>query len=218
MNWKKNLMMLTLFTQSACSVFGIRSVETPAYEVVEQEGSQEIRSYPPHIVAKTRVKGDYTQAQRQGFKILAAYIFGANEKKKKLPMTSPVIQEKNNESQRIAMTAPVSLVADKDAWEVTFVMPSQYRLVDLPIPSDTRVVLEEIPSKLMASIRYSGGRGVERNSQKAEELKQWLKTKNTYSIFKGPSSAGYDPPWTLPFFRRNEIHFELTKQAQEIRQ
>lgn len=207
MKFRTALMLFSLLTQTACSVFGIRSEETPSYKVLLQEDQKEIRSYESYVVAKTVIKGDYGKAQSEGFRILAGYIFGSNEKKQNISMTAPVVQK--NESERISMTAPVSQIAEGDSWVMTFMMPSQYKLTDLPTPKDSRVILEEIPAKTIASLRYSGGRGVKRNSQKAEELREWLKSKNQYSIVSGPSTAGYDPPWTLPFLRRNEVHFEI---------
>ena len=193
-------------------MFGIRSEETPPYKVIAKEDRKEIRDYAHYVVAKTVVTGEFGKAQSEGFRILAAYIFGANEKKQSLSMTAPVELEKTSQSEKIAMTAPVSQVAEKGSWVMTFMMPSKYQLSDLPIPRDKRVQLEEVPSKLVASIAFSGGRGAKRNEQKADELRAWLEVKETYTILSGPISAGYDPPWTLPFFRRNEVHFEITKR------
>jgi hypothetical protein len=202
-------MIVPLIFQSACSMFGLRSEETPSYQVIVKENNNEIRSYSPYIVAKTEVQGDYRKAQREGFRILASYIFGENDKKINISMTAPVVQELGPQGEKISMTAPVSQEAQGDGWMMSFMMPSQYSLESLPKPRDSRISLEQVPSKWVASTRFSGGRGAQINAKKAGELRNWVEQKNSYKIIKGPSSAGYDPPWTIPWFRRNEVHFEV---------
>lgn len=193
----------------SCSVLGIRSEETPKYEVLTTENNKEIRSYAGFIVAKTTVKGEYKQAQGDAFRILAGYIFGDNEKKQKIAMTAPVTQEKSTVSEKIAMTAPVVRTASEEGWVMTFSMPASYTMDELPTPKDKRVVLEEVPPKLMAVIKYSGLARQETNNEMAKELQSWLQSKAEYEITAGPSFAGYDPPWTIPMFRRNEAMFEI---------
>lgn len=198
-------------SQLACSVFGIRSEETPKYQVLVKDGDFEIRSYSPYVVAKTVVKGEFDQVQEEAFRRLAGYIFGANEKKQSLSMTAPVVQK---ESQKIAMTAPVVQSPSEDGWEMTFMMPSQYKLEDLPKPNDPQVLFEQVPAKLFAVIRYSGSRKKGVNDMKAADLKEWLGRQPNYEITAGPNFAGYDPPWTLPWFRRNEMMFELLPKTK----
>ena len=91
-----------------CTVFGVRTVEEPSYQVILQEENKEIRKYEPTIVAKTSVQGDYREAQNEGFRSLAGYIFGKNKKNTDIAMTAPVTQEPVNET--IAMTAPVTQI------------------------------------------------------------------------------------------------------------
>ena len=54
------------------------------------------------------------------------------------------------------MTAPVNLEKTGGKYRITFLMPSRYTLETLPEPLDSRVELKEVPSRLMAAIRYSG--------------------------------------------------------------
>jgi hypothetical protein len=205
------LMLITLLTNTACSVFGIRSEETPSYQVLMSDGNKEIRSYAPYIVAKTVVQGEYRTAQTEGFRILAGYIFGSNEQKQNISMTAPVVQESRPQSQKIAMTAPVVQESQKEGWVMTFMMPSKYTMADLPKPKDSRVILEQVPAKIIATIRFSGSRAPKNNSKKGEELLQWLQQQKSYKVVSGPSTAGFDPPWTIPWFRRNEVHYEVQK-------
>lgn len=192
-----------------CSFFGIRLEENPKYEILHSEGNMEIRSYASQIVAKTKIKGDFKTAQGEAFRILAAYIFGNNEKRQKLSMTAPVVQEKSAESEKLAMTAPVIQSSTQDDWSMSFMMPSKYQLAELPLPKDTRIALEEIPPKIFGVTRYSGLGKQSTNIQMANELKTWLLAQGKYEIVSEASWAGYDPPWTIPFLRRNEMLYEI---------
>lgn len=195
--------------QIGCSVFGVRSEENPRYEVLMKDGNKEIRSYSSYIVAKTQVQGEFKEVQGEAFRILAGYIFGANDKKQKISMTAPVKQEPSPESEKIAMTAPVTQAPTDGGWVMSFMMPSKYKMEDLPTPKDKRITLEEVPAKLFGVIEYSGTGSASTNSQMASELHEWLVTNNNYEIISKPSYAGYNPPWTIPFFRRNEMMYEL---------
>ena len=77
----KNLLVssLTLILSSGCSLLGIRNEEGPKYIVVLKEDNKEIRKYESYIVARTVLKGSFEDAQKEGFKILAGYIFGKNK-------------------------------------------------------------------------------------------------------------------------------------------
>ena len=81
------------------------NVEQQKYEVVETHGNIEIRDYAPVIVAEVLVIGNREESMSNGFRIIADYIFGNNFSAKNIPMTAPVIQQKN---EKIAMTVPVS--------------------------------------------------------------------------------------------------------------
>ena len=155
------------------------------------------------------MKGAYKEAQSEAFSILAGYIFGKNETKQKISMTAPVTQEAPPTSEKISMTAPVMQESSGDSWVMSFMMPSKYTIANLPIPIDKRVTFEKITPKLVAVIRYSWGRGTDRNKKKADELLLWLKSQPGYQPVLTPKSAGYDPPWTLPFLRRNEMLVDL---------
>lgn len=210
---KIGLLLAISILQVSCSVFGIRSEENPKFDLILADGEKEIRSYSPYIVAKTTVNGEFKDAQGTAFRILAGYIFGANEKKQTLSMTAPVTQSqstsKSTESEKLAMTAPVVQTQSGDGWVMTFMMPSKYKMADLPIPKDKRIVFEEVPSKVMGAIRYSGRGREDVNAAKAQELREWIVSSTKYEITSAPSYAGFDPPWTIPLFRRNEMMFEL---------
>jgi hypothetical protein len=207
--------LLAVFN-AGCSAFGIRSYETPKYEVVFEEGNKEIRYYESYLVAKTTVKGEFKEAQGAAFRILADYIFGANEKAQKIAMTGPVVQKPGSESEKLPMTAPVFQSPSEEGWVMTFMMPSAYEMEDLPTPTDARVSLEKVPARYKAAFRYTWFGSKRRNERKAKELQEWLTGLKEYEPTSSPMYAGYDPPWTLPFFRRNEMMIEVKrKQARQ---
>lgn len=210
--WKVLIIMLLIIFNTGCSLFGIRNYETPKYEVLLKEGNKEIRYYEPYIVAKTSVKGNYKEAQSTAFRILADYIFGNNEKKQKIEMTGPVFQKPDPEGEKIPMTGPVVQSPSEKGWVMTFMIPPSYKMEDLPVPKDKRVNLETVPAKYNASIRYTWYGSKPRNEMRAKELEAWLAGLKEYVFASPPMYAGYDPPWTLPFFRRNEMMIEVKRK------
>ena len=186
----------------------VSSVEHPKYMVVQSQGNIQIRDYGPMIVAETEVSGDRKEAISQGFRIIADYIFGNNTSKKNVAMTAPVVQQKN---EKISMTAPVTQEDDAGQWKVRFVMPARYTMITLPKPKNDAVKLLEIAGKRYAVNRFSGiaRDGVLR--EHTEELNKFILENKIDSLSK-PSYAFFNPPWTLPFLRRNEIMIEIASQ------
>ncbi len=192
----------------------LMATEEPKFESLRQEGNIEIRRYVPVIVAETLVDGDMDSASRRGFQLIANYIFGHNER---IAMTVPVVAEPQGSAEKIAMTVPVSIeaqntdnskMAGAQRWRIHFVMPSQYTLATLPKPLDPQVQLREIPAKTFAALTYSGINSESTVQEKADQLLNWLKTREIATIGQ-PQLARYNPPWTLPFLRRNEILQEI---------
>ncbi|MEI6238217.1 MAG: heme-binding protein [bacterium] len=182
------------------------NIEQTEYSVLETRKDYEIRLYPSHIVAQTIVKGPYRNALNQGFRIIAGYIFGGNTKKESIAMTAPVIEKKTNIS--IAMTAPVTASIEGESHTISFGMPRSYTLVTLPIPNDARVKIVTIPERKMAVKTFSWFRTNDRVQAKKQELLSFLKRDSI--IAKGePEYAGYNPPWTPPWMRRNEVLIEI---------
>jgi len=187
---------------SACSVVGIRSgTEQPTYEVVATLADDlEIRRYGARIAAETDLDGDGSEARNQAFRTLAGYIFGGNRAQSKVAMTAPVETER---SQSIAMTAPVEGGGVDGRRTMRFFMPATYTMETLPVPDDERVRLVEIPGQTLAVLRFSGERDAEAIARRQAELLARLGG-TAWQPQGAPSSFLYDPPWTLPFLRRNE--------------
>lgn len=154
----------------------------------------------------TEVKGDYKSSGNRAFQSLAGYIFGNNRKQQKIAMTAPVMQEQQFET--MAMTAPVLQQQAGEVWQMAFVLPSEYSLTTAPIPLDSAVKIQSFPNKKVAVICYSGRLTEPAIAAKSQELKQWL-IANGYKAVSPPRSAAYDPPWTLLFLRRNEVHIDV---------
>jgi hypothetical protein len=204
---------------------GIRAgTEQPPYEVVGRVGEAEIRRYAPQIAAEAIVEGPVEAARNEGFRRVAGYIFGDNTTKASVAMTTPVVQgrETSGGSQSIAMTAPVVQArsgrseaismtspvvqqpAGGESWSIQFIMPSKYTMATLPRPNDPRVRLVEIPARTFAVVRFSG---IGRQEAVARHEKV-LDAALSGSAWRASGDAVtwyYDPPWTLPFMRRNEV-------------
>ena len=120
-------------------------------------------------------------------------------------MTAPVIQQ---DSEKIAMTAPVTQQGDGNRWRVRFIMPSSYTMGTLPKPHNAAIELKEIAAKRYAVILFSGMAGEDSLKRRTKELNEWVKTKNLTPVSE-PVYAFYNPPWTLPFLRRNEVMVEI---------
>ncbi|MEM7645365.1 MAG: heme-binding protein [Pseudomonadota bacterium] len=194
-------------------MFGIRTAEELKYQVIEKDSSFEIRQYEPYISAEVTLEGNYRDIQGDLFRILAGYIFGKNQKKQKISMTTPVVMgsEDNKKSEKIAMTAPVHMRPQEgNRWTMAFSMPNKYSMDTLPEPLDQRVQLREVNKKIFAVIRFSGAYdNIEKRMAKAKKLEAWLSEKNKYKKVGTHTFAGYDPPFTLPFLRRNEVMIEI---------
>ena len=203
------------------------AIEEPKFQVltkeVTQDGTFEVRLYAPFVVAETWVDGDMDTASNKGFRAIADYIFGNNQTAGSMPgdkatakiaMTAPVTLEPvGNQSEKIAMTAPVTVEPSMGMWgtgqwRVHFVMPSEYTLATLPKPNNSAVKLREVAAKQVAVVTYSGFNTQSRIQQETQRLVRWMQSKKLEAK-GGALLARYDPPWTLPIWRRNEVHFEV---------
>ena len=160
------------------------AIEEPVYQVEKAWETEqiEIRAYAPRVMAVTEM----TEDSNGGFRVLAGYIFGGNA-----------------EEQEIAMTAPVqqSMAGEK---EMAFMMPAEYALDDLPAPEDQRVSFRTAPAYTAAVIQFSGWASAEKADKNWQQLRHFLIAEGI-DITGEPTLNQYNPPWTLPFMRRNEI-------------
>lgn len=191
---KKIILLLSVLLTS--QVFATEELQ---YDVLFQDGKMEVREYKPYIKASVTFDSQ-EEFERNAFRVLADYIFGNNIKSEEIAMTAPVLT-----SEEIAMTAPVLMKEENDQWTMSFSMPSKYTMVTLPKPVNKNVTISEVPSKIYASIEYSGLDNDRKRSKNYALLYSWINEDTDYKINGAPLFAGYNPPWTLPFMRRNEV-------------
>jgi hypothetical protein len=182
-------------------------VERADYTVIRSGSGYEIREYPSRIVAQTTVSGSYQEALREGFRIVAGYIFGGNTKKESIVMTSPVI-EQGGTSEKIAMTSPVLATTQSGFHVISFGMPRSYTLKTLPEPTDARVKIVTMPPQKFAVVRFSWLRTDVRIQKKESQLVAALH-RDHISTEGSPIYAGYDAPWTPPWMTRHEVMVEV---------
>lgn len=200
--------LTTVVTQVAESVLGIVGIrvgtEEPPHTSRRLTDAIEVRQYQPRIAAETTVEADEEKARNEGFRRLAGYIFGRNHGSDKIAMTAPVSQASAGR-QKIAMTAPVSRSGDDDeGWVIRFFMPSKWTMATLPEPDDSRVRLVEVPAETVAVLRFTGDRSQEAVATRSAELLAALRANGVEALGE-PVAWFYDPPWTVPFRRRNEV-------------
>jgi len=189
--------------ESVLSIAGIRfGTEEPHFLRRPLTDNVEIRQYGPRIAAETTVAADEDRARNIGFRRLAGYIFGGNHRSEEISMTAPVGQQGGDE---IAMTAPVAQSrTDNRQWTIRFYMPSKWTMDTLPKPDDDNVRLVTVPGETVAVLRFSGDRSPDAVAARRSELLKTL-SGNGMQTAGEPVAWFYDPPWTLPFRRRNEI-------------
>jgi hypothetical protein len=189
--------------------------QEPDYELERRIGELEIRRYAPRVIAETLVdeESDWQAARSEGFKRLANYIFGGNTRQETLEMTSPVgtSEERGGSSERLAMTSPVTTEHTTAGHFVTFDMPKERTLADLPDPDDARVQLRQTPPERIAALRFSGSYRTELIREKQEELLRLVQAAGLEAD-GDPMFAGYDAPSTLPFLRRVEVWVRLRSE------
>jgi hypothetical protein len=197
-----------------CSAVGIQSnIEHPPYKVVASLSEDiEIRQYAERIAVEATVTADDPDdARNAAFRLLFDYISGANQANAEIAMTVPV--EITSASQRIEMTAPVeSQIGETGAMTMRFFLPRRFTLESAPKPKDDRLGLVLMPEQRFAVLTFSGSRNQQGVSAKVEQLRAALKARDLNSGISA-RALFYDPPWTLPWFRRNEVAFEVTTNS-----
>jgi hypothetical protein len=182
-----------------------RNVEVNKYSVLAVKDGYEIRQYEPCILAETPLRDE---SGSSGFNELFRYISGCNMKKSKLAMTAPVLESEPPAGQKLAMTAPVLESVGGGGGVMAFVMPPGMKLEDLPKPASSKVTLRVVPGFKAAAIRFSGWGSVATVKEKAKQLAAALE-RDGLRAAAAPVTAFYNPPWTPPFMRRNEVIIEI---------
>jgi hypothetical protein len=170
--------------------FTSKNIETPKYKVIKNYDEVEVRLYPKMVVAKTNLADkSFDNQGSNGFRTIAGYIFGGNEKNEKIAMTAPVVMNMG------------------DSASMYFVMPKSYDKSELPTPNSKNVQIVEVAEKTLAVITYGGfssDEKIEKHRKQLEEIlqKNKIQTKGAYMYM------GYNAPWDI-INRKNEVAIEL---------
>ena len=164
--------------------------EQHSYKVIKKFDKFEIRKYDAALFSSVKLnqKG-YKESSSEGFRILAGYIFGDNETKEKIAMTSPVVMELGDTSKMM------------------FMVPKNYNLKNLPNPKNSKIVFEKEEEKIIAAIRFDGWADDEK-IQKYKTILMNELVKEKLSYINKFSFLGYNPPYEV-MNRRNEVVVEL---------
>jgi hypothetical protein len=193
--------------------------EEAKFRTVKKDGPFEVRVYEPRVVAETFVDSSFADAGNLAFKRLFAYISGENKSRQKVAMTAPVTHETSAPSggqpgQKIAMTAPVTQENSEGKFRVTFVLPASFTIENAPVPTDPLVTLKSEPEQETAVIRYSGSWNQKLYSSRLKELSEWMTSSSLVAVGE-PVWARYNPPFSLPILRRNEILVPIRSSASQ---
>lgn len=180
-------------------VFYVQNVEKPAYRVVLQDGAIEVRDYPALVIAEVTTTGDRRGAVNAGFRPLANYIFAKERTGDTIAMTAPVTQQRS-----------LSRNGNDDSWTVQFIMPSKYKLGDLPAPAGATVQLKQVPASRRIAIRFSGVATDALIAEQEAVLRAWIAKGNLATLVAATATyAYYNDPFTPGPFRRNEVMFDV---------
>jgi pentatricopeptide repeat protein len=189
--------------------FTAMAIEEPEFISIEKKDAFEVREYQPKLIAQVLVTGTFDSASSKGFRLLADFIFGnnkTNEGSKKIDMTAPVVTR--DASEKIEMTAPVVSEETERGWYISFNMPKQYSKDSLPVPNNPEVKIIDVPAEKFAVITFSGLVRERKYAEMLSLLNEEMRKRNLEP--KGPVTlARYNPPWTLPFLRRNELMIRI---------
>ena len=194
--------VLLLSLVSVCLIYYSKSmasnqrIEEYPYEVINTYQSFEIRHYEEALFTSIRLNStSYKQGSSKGFSILANYIFGGNDRK-----------------QRIAMTSPVTMTLE-DNMRVMFMIPNSLKRDDMPLPNDRLIDFILEPKKTLAVVTFGGWASDKKIAKYKSRLTEALSNEgiqheNKFFIF------GYNPPYEI-FNRRNEVAVEILYDSVE---
>lgn len=173
----------------AQAYFIMATKKTPAqhYKVIFSDNNFEIRFYPSITMASivSSVKS-YKELGNTGFRKLAGYIFGGNESK-----------------TQIAMTTPVHMDINDTASSMSFVMPENYDVNNLPKPDNTEVRIQTTNDEYVAAIGFGGYANDAKIKNYTIKLLNALK-ENGIEWYGNIRFLGYNPPFQL-LNRKNEL-------------
>jgi len=184
------ILLLAFFAVQIFAMSTQRNIETYPYVVKKKYYKFEIRSYEASLFTTVKLSTkEYKDASSKGFSILAGYIFGGNQSKEKIAMTSPV-----------AMSL-------EDSMTMMFMVPKKFNKETLHQPNQSAIEFREEPAKTVAAITFGGWADDAKIEKYKAKLKAALDAEGiTYT--NRFYFLGYNPPFEF-FNRKNEIIVEL---------
>ncbi|KAL7522957.1 hypothetical protein ACHAWX_007763 [Stephanocyclus meneghinianus] len=183
----------------------------PPYRVVAEKDGYQIREYQGYIVASTsmtKVDEPYTMddlaSGGEAFNALAAYLFGANEEKEVMEMTTPVTTTSTGEMRFYLKERDNAGGGGVDSF------PKPQAENDEVFNEKGLVKIQEIPPATLAVAKFTGFVTEGEVARQKDALLTSLAidgididvphgTPVPHVIFQ------YNPPYTIPILRRNEI-------------
>lgn len=197
--------------QGVGAVFGIRAgLEEPQYDVLGRAGGGiAIRRYGPRVAAETDLPPaeEPERAQAAAFRTLFRYISGANAPAERLGRTAPVATGRGT---RIAMTAPVAQ-GDDGRGTMRFFLPATFTPETAPRPTDPAVRIVAVPEETVAVLRFTGRAGAYELGERRSQLLGALHASG-WTPIGAAETWFYDPPFTIPWLRRNEIAMRVDRR------
>lgn len=200
-----------LFTDTLKSIpgfFGIRLDAEPSYDVEDTVGDVEIRRYAPALFAHVCVGGDHDSAVELAYEKLADYIYGDNESREKMEMTSPVFQI---EGESRMFSVPIQKRQTADGWAVAFFLSNNLSPLEAPLPDDPAIRILASKEALVATLRYNGNNTEQRRLIAKSEMIQALH-ESRWTMEEHVYWASYDQPFAIPYLKRNEAHASVSPQ------
>eukprot|EP01043_Picozoa_sp_COSAG02_P042448 COSAG02_NODE_3610_length_6484_cov_2.117269_6_plen_238_part_00 len=226
-------------------VFGKVSEETPAFELLKQAQSYQVRQYVPSVSAETTYvnAGGLDENTSQAFRRLAQYI-GV--------FSTPQNRNAGGDAEPVAMTAPV-LMAPPGAQAITgspsaapsasldesvtagltmgarsgprtmaFLLPSKYTKVEeAPVPVDSAVKLRQLPSRTQAVNTFTWSLKEANVAAHLEALVTQIEADPEWCAVITENgepewcAAGYNAPFTIPFMRTNEVMVTVRRRNSD---
>ena len=187
------ILTLSALSLSACTMFGDISVKVAPFEVLMADGPFELRHYDRLILVSTKMPHGMNSASGP-FRRLFDYISGDNEKKAKIAMTAPVLMDQSGQTSQA----------------MSFVLPENLSLISAPSPKNPSVKLMELKNYTVAVVSFSGFLNQKTISIHKALLENWIVARGM-EIKGMAKAAGYNPPFTLPFLRRNEVFIPVKR-------
>lgn len=164
---------------------------TPAYTVLKKTDQYEVRKYSQYGVCSTSIPASESESEvagplesGTGFSVLASYIFGKNAQEKRMSMTTPVIMR---------------------AGKMEFVLPSGMTSAEAPAPTSTDIELQDVAAETVAVLEFPGLATDGEVSRQRALLEDALLGDGIFYDNLSFKLFQYNPPYTLPWLRRNEV-------------